>query len=359
MPAHDGTWIELANGFPPSLVTNAPADALEPNQTPEATGISATSEGYIVRSVVIPTGDTRTVKTYSDVDTPDDSVVAPAVPAKADYEWRYNRLWRIASASLIYGAPNYVNNYYQQGIGQIDFNEDATVATGALLAKVPVGSAGWALFKAKGGYVIPNATSASGDFPYPDLNQEMYISTATHVTEYNGVVYFCNADGVFSVDAGGKVTELSLPLRGNVPTAAAMLTDYQNGHITIGTTHLYDVLSKRWLQYDGTTFLFTTRKLRGEGQPLTVDRVAFEYDRTGSVDTELKFNFRYNERDYEPDDVTMPMPTTRGVDEWAQFNMRKDTGHTFQLKITTLPATIKLKRIWVSANIKTVESRGS
>ena len=361
MPAPDGKWIELAGSFPPELVTNAAPDTLEANQTPDATGISATDEGYIVRDVDIPTADTRIVKTYTAVNTPD-GLVTPAF--KADYEWRYNRLWRLSTVALdgagcanrlVYGAPGYTNAYYRQGEGEIDFNED----TSPLLAKMPIGGAGWALFKATGGYIVPNATSTRGGFAYNDFNQEMYISTATHVTEYNGVVYFCNADGVFSVNAQGEVTELSVPLRGDLPTAAAMKTDYQRGFITIGSTHLYDIARKRWFEYDGSTFLFTTRTLRAELQPMTVDRVAFEFERTGTANTELAFNFQYNDRGYEPDNITLPMPYLRGEEARVHAAIRRDTGHAFCLKVTSLPATVKLKRIWASVNVKTVESRDS
>jgi hypothetical protein len=344
MPQDRHEWAILVDALPPTLVTNAPATALKSNETPAATGLDMTAEGYL-KTGSIPTGTTRVVKTYTSVSTPG------ATPAEsADYEWHYNRLWRISGASLIYGAPRYTAAYLRQGAGVMDFNEDAN----SILKIMPIGNGGLAVFKATGAYLIRNASDQGGNFERSDFLQEALISTATHAVELDGAVYFINTNGVFVMEPGGAVKELSYPLKGSLPTAAAMTADYANRYVIVGATHAYDVKAQRWFKYSGTTFSYQTRAFRqvdadgrATGWPVAVNRVDFEYDlASGASDEVIKFKTQCEDRDWS-DEYEVQVVNERGDHKRVGLDIEPDTCREFSLKLTELAAEIKIKRIHI------------
>ena len=354
MPVDKQEWTRLAGPFPASLVTNRPEEQLKPNETPNATGLSVTDEGYLVKGTQ-PAGTARTVKTYADVVTPD-GLVTPA--AKATYEWHYKRLWRLdtSTAILHYGAPRYTNAYYRQGAGQIDFNEDGTTK---FLKMLPIGESGLILLKTTGAYIIPNAAGLDGNFSATDFKQEIKIAGATHAVELDGTVYIVNATGVFAINGNGNTEEISYPLRGDLPAVGALTVDYEKKLLNIAATHTYDVNNKRWFKYSGSTFVYETRRISGNGKPGSVDRIGFEFDRTNTADAEMRINFKYDDREWEDSDIKVLMPHQRGTEAWVQVSAGRGTGTSFKLKITSMPTNIKIKGIWVSQTIYTEESRHS
>ena len=130
MPVGKWEWQKLAEGFPPTLVTNADETSLEPNQTPSATGLDLDEETLLKKNTTTPATTTRVVKSYA--------AVADGAGATATYEWHYSRLWRISGTDpceLIFGAPAQKGLYLEQNGGTIEFRDD----TNALLKIMPIG----------------------------------------------------------------------------------------------------------------------------------------------------------------------------------------------------------------------------
>jgi len=338
-------WITLAEGFPCGLVTNRPPQDLSENQSPAATNLDATDEGFL-KVGTIPTADTRVVKTYEIGD--------PAVT----YEWHYGRLWRLdtTSDSIVYGAPEYTAVYFRQGPGEIPLPHDAQDP----LKMLEIGVGGLIVFKSTGAYILRNASDRGGRFDMSEMIQAAYVSTDTHAVSWNGDVYFANAEGFFSINANGQVKELSIPLRGSLPTAAAVKVDYATGRFTIGSTHCYDAPADRWLQY-GDDFLFTSRTMRGDdGEPFCVERVAFEYENSDADYQEVEFQTQIEERgwsDTEKAELVYERGTHRRVELALQ---QQDKGREWKMKITSLPSSVKISKILVYADMRYDEnSRGS
>lgn len=345
MPVSQWQWVTLAEGFPPSLVTNRPATNLKPNETPSATGISATDEGYI-KGGLIPSGSARVAKTFTIGGT--------------TYTQHYNRLWAISTTSLVYGAPRYTATYYRQNSGEYPFLHDS----GNILAFLPIGETGLILFKTTGAFIIPNANDQDGNFAAPDFVQEAKIEDATHVTELDGVVYFCNNSGLFSVKIDGTVEEISEPIRGDV-TAAALTTDYANKFIIVGTTLAYDVPRKRWLAYSSSDFTYQTPRLRASEQttPLVVQQVGFDITWASGTAAgtlvQLTFSTQVEDRGWtQNQDIPIQYEREQQVRVQAMIQER-DTGREFALKIVTLPTEISIRRIAVYAQGLAAESRDS
>ena len=332
-------WLEISGDMPPTLVTNAAPTDLKASQTPAATGLSVTAEGYM-QTGTIPTGITRVAKSYT--------------ISAVDYNWYYDRLWRASSANLLYYAPHYTTVALAQDKGELEFNDDAQ----SIVTFLPVGNTGLVVFKSTGAYIVPNANSYGGKFQTSEFIQEAKLATATHAAELDGVVYFCSGTNVYAITADGRMTEISFPVRGDV-TAAAITIDYLNKYVIVGTTHAYDVNTKRWFQYSGSTFSFDTRALRQKDYaPFAVDRVGFVFDSTASGLVEIKFKTRVEDRDWSEEYVLSVASGERGQDQWKEFDFPAENGREFQLKITALPSALKIKSIQVRANNFDVQNWG-
>lgn len=340
-------WSLLGDAFPPTLATNAPEVTLKPNETPNATGLSVTSEGYIAAGT-IPTGTTRVAKTY--------------VIGSTTYNWYYNRLWLASSGNLVVGAPDYTAIYYKQKQGGIDFPDD----TSNIIVFHPVGQTGLLVFKSTGAYLIPNANDRAGGFlsnGTTEFIQEAKISTAGHSVELDGVVYFCNTSGVYSVDGNGIVKEISFPIRGTI-TPAAITADYRNKLLVIGATHCYDVNNKRWFKYSGSTFVYESPRIRqDDGSPLTVDRVAFEvlFASGTAEDTlaNIAFQTKIEDREWSTEQ-TIDVPYTRASQVFADADLQEaDTGRDFKLRINSMSSSLSVKRILIRSDRMSAESRPS
>jgi len=294
MPYPSGwNWIAIAEEFPPKLVTNLPASELAADMTPDATGIDVTAEGFL-KTGSQPSGTTRVVKTYT-------------IGAN-DYEWHYGRLWMLSGSDLIYGAPEYTAAYFKQGPGEINFKEDAE----AFIKMLPIGGGAMVLFKSTGAYIIPNASSDAGSFEVSDFIQEAKISVVGDAVELDGLAYFINDDGMFSINPNGEVTEISLPIRGDLSSPLALTADYKSKYIILGTTYAYDVLNKRWFNYNGSTFLYTTPEIKGnEEEAMNVDRVSFGYELSSEVDAEITISYQIENRGWSNNEIVV-IPYTRG-----------------------------------------------
>ena len=333
------SWVNLAGGTP-GYVTNRPETVLSAEETPSATGLDITVPGYI-KTGTIPTGTARVAKSYAiGTDT---------------YYLHYRRLWRTNGTQIIYGAPDYTAVYLPQGRGWIDKNE----TTNAFKTFLPIGDNGLIFFKTDGAYIMPNASAMSANFEMSDLIQEAHIATATYACELDGIVYFANSDGLFSIDAGGKVTELSEPIRGNI-TAAAITADYEQKYIIVGNAMVYSVNDKKFLKYSGSTFLFESRKLHNKDNTiLAVSMIDFEYDKTSTAQGNIIFQVQASERGYGAQTYTLPVRNVRGEEEHVHMTVPPENGLSWQLKITALPSNLKIKNIWVRAKGYTQESMDS
>ena len=339
MPIEKRAWEVLADEFPPTLATNRNNTQLEPNETPNCTGINPEREGYISTGTQ-PTATTAAVKTYT---------ISAVV-----YKWFYNRVWRFSTTKLIWGAPEYTAVYYRQGKGEHDFTEDAQT----IVTFLPIGESGLVIFKSTGAYILGNASNQGGNFQFSDFMQEAFISTATHAVELDGIVYFCNTDGVFSVDSGGKVEEISFPIHDGI-TPAVLTADYKNKWIKVGATHTYDVTNKRWFKYSGSTFVCETRALQSiDGNPFAVDDVQFELFHAASGRKDLKFRTRIGLRAWSKE-YTVTAKYESGSYERIHQDLDTRTGRAFKVKLTSLNANLYVKRILVRVADYSAESRDS
>jgi len=334
-----GSWVKIAGEFPPKLVTNKPSRKLELGETPNCTGISPTAEGYMQTSS-IPTVDTANVRQYT--------------VGGNTYEWHYKRLFRFSGAQVIYGAPDYTTVYFPQGDGY----EDLLESSGTILRMLPLGNKDLAFLRAAGTTVFVNANDDRSRWFISDTIQEAGIATASHAIELDGDIYFANADGFYKLTANQGVDDVGYDVSGDI-TAAAVTADYNKKLIRIGATHIYDVKQKKFFKYSGSTFVYETPELEIKNDSVVVTQVAFHYDATSTAATEIKFETQVEERGYNDDNTLAIQPSDRGTVQSAAMQIASDTGKTFQLKITSLPSTIKLTEIWVYLEGYNPESRDS
>jgi len=329
------TWFTIADGFPPTLVTDRPATELKPNESPSVSDIGATEEGYLV-SGSIPAGTTRVVKTYSSV--------ANQAGSTANYEWHYNRLWRISGSQVLYGAPDYTGKYYTQGTSTLDFNDDAN----AVLKILEVGRTGLAFFKTTGCYVLYNAMDQSANFAHSGLIQEGSISAAAYVVELNGLAYAANASGLFAINDQGTSEEISAPVRGSI-SAATLTADYNKKIIVGGSIWAYDVARKRWFNYSGASFTYTTPSVRaGDDGPIQISDVGFVFDLTSSFSPgSIDYQVRFGDLDYGLEQHCV-VTDERGYNTFARQEIQNaEAASHFSIRINSLPTGLKLKRVMV------------
>lgn len=338
----NGTWVQIAGEFPPKLVTNKPSRKLEIGETPNCTGINALAEGYM-QTGTIPTVDTRAVRTYTIGGT--------------DYEWHYKRLWRFSQSQVIYGAPDYTSVYFPQGDGYEDLNE-VDGASVPILKMLPLGGKDMVFLRSTGSHVFINANDIFGRWFVSDYMQEVSIADATHAVELDGDIYFVNTDGFYKLNTNYEVEDIGYAVSGDI-TPAAVTADYNKKLIRIGATHIYDVKNERFLKYSGSTFVYETPELEIDNEGLTVTEVEFHFDKTANTAVELQFNVQFEERGYLDVPITVSIENQRGDEQTAHIQIPPDTGKTFQLKITSLPSTIKLTSIWVYLEGYVPESRDS
>ena len=337
MPLQDWKWLVLDEAFPGGLVTNLPATALKPGQTPNAYNLDPTALGYM-ETATQPSCDSP----YEEVYTIDGT----------EYKWLYSRLWRFSGTELIYNAPWYVSSYFAQNNGSLELNQlDADI-----LDTIPLGQDKIAVFSTSGGVIISNANSQDARFDVSQLIENVSISESGRALMMYGTVYYSNSNGFYSINQNLEVTELSIPIRDDI-SAGALTADFNKKLINIGTAWTFDVVSNKFFRY-GDSMLYDTRELRSsDGAPISVNEVGFELTNS-TEETTLTFQVKYESRDWSTE-YQINMPYERGYQERVSLQIEPDTGRSFQLRLVGLPAGIKIKRIFASVSGYTEESRPS
>lgn len=339
-------WITVAEGFPPGLASYPPDADLKPDLTPEAYGLDCTAIGYL-KTGSVPTGTSRVVRTYLNVTNG---------TANHDYEWHFRRLWRFSTSNptMYFGSPDYTGYYYPQERGEIDLNDD----TGTFVKMLPVGDS-LVLFKTTGAHVILNANDYNANFRQLDLVQEAYIANATHAVELDNVAYFSNDKGLFSMTPDGQVTELSVLLRDASSVQSKALTcDYARKHVICGTSAVYDVQAKKFFDYGTAGFLYRIPTLRGPlGEPLVVNAIALDVEHAASGDKTLTYSYRSGRREWTDDYTTTAIYDGEAFDRVLITLDQRESGRTFDFRVTSLDANLYIRRIHAEAAGMTQRSR--
>ena len=339
MPMEPFDWMKLAGDFPPGLVTNIPSSLLNEGFTPDASNIDINADGYMTYGT-IPSGTARTVRQYT-------------IGGKA-YDYHYERCWRFSGSQVIYNSPIYTTVFLPQGQGLLDLNE----SSGNILAMLPIGGTGLIFLRDGGSNVIAQANDNRAYFFESDYMQEVSIATASHAVELDGLVYYVNTSGLSSVDISGDVKDLSNAVYGSV-TVAALTADYLRKQIIIGTALAYDVKSKKFFKYGGSTLEYYSPQLRSkDNSTISVNKVGFEFDKSATTAGELQFKIRTETRDWSRA-YKLPILNREEMKEQASYDVDPYVGLSWQLRITQLPTNIKLKNIWVRVKGFTPESRES
>lgn len=346
MPSHSYQWVVLGDEFPPALVTNLSDSQLGPGQTPVAYGLKATEQGFL-QTGTISAGTTRVAKTYT-----------IAGDFSGTYTWHYNRLWKIGGTTtnvLLFGAPRYNNQFYAQLAGAIEFSED----TNPILMFFPIGASGLLVLKASGAYVIYNANDQLARFERSGLLQEAFISSAGQAVELNGNGYVSNTNGLFEVAPDGKVTEVSLPIRGTLTSAYALKADYQKGIIILGTAWMYDVIAKKWFDYRTASSLYTSPALMQPGAAaFDVRALGFEIDKTDTTDQiSVSIGVKFGNRAWSDYETALVYEDVGHRDLLFYPLPRPETARSFQMRINAIPSTIKIKRIFAEVSGFTTRSK--
>jgi len=331
MPVSNESWQTLSEGFPSGLVTNNPTTALSPNQTPDCINIDITKEGYLSQ------GSTPTTTSYS------------LEKVNADIGtcfWMYNRLWQIDEDTILYGSPDYTAVYFAQGIGEIEIPR----CSGTITRLTPLGQTSMCVVWSDGMQIIYNAADQNGNFTLgPYIKVE-----ATVCLFLDGLVYFANSDGLFSVNNSGEITELSIPIRDTFVAGSTIEANFKSKYIKTGD-FVYDVNTKKFFKYSDDDFYFISNAFRSkDGNPISVSAVAFELDFTADNGT-IVFKTKMEDRDWSQE-YYIDFPYERGTQERVMAHIDADTGRSFQVKITSLSSTLKLKRIQILTEGYTQES---
>ena len=327
----------LAGNFPPTLNTSTPPTDLEIGETPECYGIDMTVKGRL-KTGTIPTGTSRVAKTQTITTVP--------------YIWVYKRLFNItnltastASTILRYGAPHYDDVYMKQGVGGIQFDEDAQT----LVQIVPFGQDSLLIGKSTGSYVLSNLNDTRGDkfWGKTDIIQKMAVSAAARVTELDGVVYTSNADGLFVLKEG-RVEEITERVKDDVTDYAnqTLTIDYDESYIIGGTKFAYDVVNDKLFNWATSGFRFTSRQFHlPDWAPVSIDELLFVIEHSDTEDGELKYQKKYDEEDWT-DEYTVELPYNQEKYTMVSTSMDREVSvRKVQVRLTSLTATKYIKEI--------------
>ena len=334
----------LAGAFPPGLNTAAPSTDLTPAETPDSYGFSLTADGKIKKGVTIPTGTSRVQRSFTISDGTSD------IP----FLWHGRRLWNItnltastASNLLRMGALDYDDVYYPPSSrnDRLAFAEDANT----ILAILPIEPDSMMVCKASGSYVIRNISDTRGFFQTSDLLQAMRLDAATYAVVLNNVAYVGNSDGVVGYE-NFHVTEASRKIRPDRATvgALAMTADFERQWLILGSTYVYDAAADKWFRYDGSTFRFTSRRVRNPNwEPFSVDRLTFMVEHGDTTNGILKYQLRHD-KDTWSNEYTVRLPYS--AEKYVTISEDVASGQNYtsskwQMRITDLSANKYLREI--------------
>ena len=330
--------VPLGAGFPPGLNTAQPATDIEANETPDGYGFDLSKDGVIAAGT-IPSGTTARVQKTITIST---------VP----YYWHYARLWNItgltaASTSNIlrYGAPEYTNVYLPQRSGAIPLDEDSN----PILALVPLPPDSLACIKTSGTYVISNCSDGRAFFQRTDLIQEINAAAAANVAELDGVLYVCNASGLFSL-VQGKAIENTRKVRDGLTNFAskALTVDQGKQYIVGGTTFAYEPATQKLFRYSGSSFRYTTRQLvRRDYEPFAADRMVIAVEHTTTTNKACTYQYKIGDEPWSQD-TTLALPYEDVASTLVFEPFAEETrAHKFQLRFTSLDAGVGIKAVWL------------
>jgi len=310
----------LAGEFPPGLNTAAPDTDLTPGETPDSYGFDLSVDGKI-KTGSVPTGTSRVQKqagtawvtgtayivddvvtnsstTYICLVAHTSGVFATDLAASkwvaATIYWHGQRLWRLNSGTLEMSAKNYDDHFFKPAtrLHKIPYTEDGQ----SLLAILPIEPDALFVTKSTGGYMIRNISDTRGFFQVSDLIQEMAAGAANRAIAIGNVVYVGNAtDGIQSYE-NFKTTEVSRKIRPTRATvgALAMTADYERKQLILGSSYVYDIAADKWFNFTGSSFRYTTRRLRNpDWSPFSVQRVIFAIEHGDTTNGVLKYQLRH------------------------------------------------------------------
>lgn len=249
-------FVTLAGDFPPTLNKEQDATLLKPNESPDCYGVDCDKDGRL-KTGSCPTGTT---------------ITPPAgTGSYTSWAWYYNRLWKASTTTLTYGAPEYRNFVYRQGLGSL--TADASIVT-----FLPSGERDLCLFTASGAQIVSNADSHDNRFVLGRLMHELKATGATKVLVLDGNPVVSNTSGVFLYD-GQKTVELTRAVRDSLGSFSdvAITADYTKKRIIGTSKYVIDLASGKLFDYGTAGFRFTTRTLShsGEYNPFQVISVVF------------------------------------------------------------------------------------
>ena len=319
-------WLALADGFTPTLNTDDDPASLKPNESPACYGVDCTADGFLKTGSVL-TGTARTAPTRT--------------IGASTYSWYYDRVWRISSADLIYGAKYYDTVYVPQGFGKV-------TAEANIINFMPAFSNDIWVVTASGSHILSNAISATGQFNMGQFFQEAYVSTNTHATTVNGIPHFANVDGVFAWD-GQKLKEYTRPIRDSLGSfvGAALTVDYSEQFLIGGTSYVIDMESGKLFDYGTSGFLFTSRTLTSRGlAPFQVDAIAFDLVYTSGDTGSITWQSKTECEDwFDEDDINLAYEEGKRSRIEVPINNSIRSERKFAIRITSLPAFVKIRSI--------------
>jgi len=340
-PTREGT-------LPPGINTALPASGLDADQSPDCYGLDLSLDGKIGVGT-IPTGTTRIAKTVTlDVSSLGGGSAVP-------FLLYYGRLWNITgltnagtSTTLKIGAPNYESEWLLQST-DFSFSEDAQ----PILGIIPFGQGGMAVLKSTGIYVVENVYDPRGTqyFRRSDIVQEMAVDSLAHVTELDGVLYVCNANGLIKYE-DGKTTDLTAPVRDNRTgyVSLALKADYINKRIIAtddaSTGFVYDVPSEKLFKYSGSNFRYTSPRFHSPmWHEVAIDGLVFVIEHGDTEDGTLTYQYRYEEEEWS-DEATVYLEYGVGKDVVVREGLGDSRrAYHFQIRITDLSANKRIDEI--------------
>ena len=335
----------LGGSFPPGLNTAAPADTLDPSETPDGYGYDLTKDGVIAKAA-IPSASSRTLKSVTLTEN------AQSIP----YFWAYNRLWNItnrtvstASNILTYGALNYEDIFVKQRLGKIYFDED----TNTIVAIQPFGRDSMFVAKGSGAYVISGIADTRAFWATTHLIEDIELGGATGILAMNGVVYCASANGLYAYD-GQRVTEITRKVRDDLTNFGnvALTGDWEKGYVKGGTSYVYEPATQKLFRWDGTNFRYTTRQLtRRNDEPFSVDNLLITVNHTDTEAGWFKWQVKIEDEAWSGEE-TATVPYDEGT--YTQFKLFMDGGlarscRKFQFRMTDLASNLQIKEIRVDS----------
>ena len=320
----------LAGDFPPGLNTAAPETDLTPGETPDSYGFDLTVDGKI-KTGTVPTGTSRVQKTTT----------ISTIP----YLWHGKRLWNITNLTasttsnlLTLGALNYDDVFFPPATipQRIPFTEDAQ----PILAILPIEPDALMITKSTGSYVIRNISDTRGFFQTSDIIQELACGAANRAIVIGNVVYVGNAtDGIQSYE-NFKTNEVSRKIRPTRATvgALAMTADYERKWLILGSTYLYDIAADKWFKYSGSSFRYTTRRVRNpDWSPFSVERLDFTIEHGDETTGILKYQLRHEGDDWSSQTYEVRLPyQSRKYTVVTELLEDHHASNKWQMRITSL-----------------------